>query len=82
MPDVPISSFTLFLPANGNASALQTSADLCAQPLNFTAAILGQNGKQVNVNSVVDIAGCGLSIQGVKVKVHNATVTLMRTSLN
>jgi hypothetical protein len=73
VPDVPITSFRLALPA-GPGSVLAASADLCSAPLGFTASILGQNGKKADVKSVVGIAGC--KVQILKTKVSRRTATL------
>jgi hypothetical protein len=75
VPDVPITSFRIDLPPSPNP-ALAAGADLCATPLPFTAAILGQNGKQVTVNSALGVAGCGLQITSAKVKGNTATLKL------
>jgi hypothetical protein len=76
VPDVPITSFKLDLPPSAANSALQATADLCAAPLKFTASILGQNGKKVDVNSAVDVAGCTFRVTGASVKKRTATVTV------
>jgi hypothetical protein len=75
VPDVPITSFRLDLPS-GPGSVLGAGADLCAAPLNFTATILGQNGKKTDVKSVVDIAGCGVQITRAKVSRRTATLSV------
>src|SRR3954454_2449207 len=75
VPDVPITACTLSLPA-GAHSALAAAADTCAAPLKFTAAILGQNGKTTNVNSVVGVAGCGVEITKASVKRQTATLSV------
>jgi hypothetical protein len=76
VPDVPITSFQLSLPPSAANSALQATADLCAAPLPLVATILGQNGKKVDVNSAVGVAGCGIQITKVVVKKRTATLTL------
>jgi hypothetical protein len=77
VPDVPISSFRLSLPASPSNSALSAGADLCATPLKFSASILGQNGKKVDlVNSPVDVAGCTFKVTGAKVVKRKATITM------
>src|SRR4030095_16830920 len=72
VPDVPITSFRLDLPPSAANSALQATADLCAQPLKFSATILGQNGKKVDVNSNVVVAGCTFKLTGAKVAKRKA----------
>ncbi|HEX4735479.1 MAG TPA: hypothetical protein VH247_13760 [Thermoleophilaceae bacterium] len=77
VPDVPITSFRLSLPASPSNSALAAGADLCAVPLKFSASILGQNGKKVDlVNSPVDVAGCIFKVTGAKVVKRKATITV------
>jgi hypothetical protein len=76
VPDVPITSFRLALPALAANSALAANADLCSVPMKFTAAILGQNGKKVDVNSVVGVAGCGVQITKASVKRKTATLSV------
>jgi hypothetical protein len=76
VPDVPITSFRLSLPANAANSALAASADLCAVPLKFSASMLGQNGKRTDVSSVAGVAGCGVAITKVSVKRRTATLSV------
>ncbi len=73
VPDVPITSFTLTLPATPNP-ALAANTDLCSVPLPFDATILGQNGKQVGVKSTVGIPGCGVAIRTVKMARRSAVI--------
>jgi hypothetical protein len=74
VPDVPITSFRLSLPPAATNSALQATADLCSATLPLKATLLGQNGKTVNVNSTVDVPGCGIQITKVSVKTRAATL--------
>lgn len=76
VPDVPISSFRLSLPPSASNSALAANGDLCASTLPFTATILGQNGKTVDVKSAVDVAGCGVAITKASVKKRTATLSV------
>jgi hypothetical protein len=73
VPDVPITSFKLSLPAAAANSALTATADLCAAPLPLVATILGQNGKKVDVKSTVAVPGCGVAITKASVKKRTAT---------
>jgi hypothetical protein len=75
VPDVPITSFTINLPA-GLHSALAASSDLCSGTLPFTAAILGQNGKTANIKSAASVAGCGVQITKASVKKRTTTFTV------
>jgi hypothetical protein len=72
---VPITAFRLDIPARPG-SPLAASADLCTSPLDFTAAILGQNGKKIDLKSVVGIAGCGVAITKSKVTRRTATLSV------
>lgn len=74
VPDVPITTFRLTLPPSASNSALTATADLCSGTLPLVATILGQNGKQVDVNSTVGVAGCGIAIT--KATVNKRAVTL------
>jgi hypothetical protein len=74
VPDVPITSFRLTLPPAASNSALQATADLCSATLPLVATMTGQNGKKVDVNSVVEVAGCGVSITKLSVKKRVATL--------
>jgi hypothetical protein len=76
VPDVPITTFSLALPPSASNSALQATADFCAAKLPLVATINGQNGKKVDVNSAVDVAGCGVAITKAVVKKRNATLSV------
>jgi hypothetical protein len=74
VPDAPISSFRLALPPSVTNSALSATADLCASRLPLVATINGQNGKKVDVNSAIEVAGCGIAIGKVTVKKRAASL--------
>ena len=57
LPDAPVSSFSLTLPA-GPHSVLAANADLCAQPLVMPTTITAQNGAQVMQNTRISVTGC------------------------
>lgn len=57
LPDVPVSSFSLSLPA-GPYSALTAYGSLCGQPLVMPTTITAQSGAQVKQSTVVAVAGC------------------------
>jgi hypothetical protein len=57
VPDAPISTFDLVLPA-GPHSALGAVASLCARPLNMPTAITGQNGAVVRQTTRIAVSGC------------------------
>ena len=75
IPDVPITSFILSLPGTKD-SALQAGADLCATPLPYSATMTGQNGKSVNLNTTVGVAGCKIAITKAVVKGRKAVLTV------
>jgi hypothetical protein len=58
LPDVPVSSFTLDLPA-GPHSALAANSDLCASPLEMPTTMVAQNGAVVQQGTLVSVSGCG-----------------------
>jgi hypothetical protein len=58
IPDVPVSSLALDLPA-GPYSALAATGSLCAKPLIMPTTITAQNGAQVKQNTRIAVAGCG-----------------------
>jgi hypothetical protein len=57
IPDAPITSFDVNLPA-GPHSALTTNGSLCAKPLVMPTTIVGQNGRKLTRNTKVTVAGC------------------------
>jgi hypothetical protein len=74
-PDVPVTSFTLKLPA-GPHSALTANGNLCASPLVMPTTITGQNGKVVKQNTNIAVSGCGVQIVGHKVIGNTAYLTI------
>ncbi len=75
IPDVPISEFVLTLDA-GADSALAASSDLCAQALDATSTIIGQNGKSVDATEPVGVAGCSVKIATAKAGSRTVKVTV------
>ncbi len=57
VPDVPISSFELYLP-EGPDSALAANADLCKSSLAMPTEIVGQNGAVIHQSTKIKITGC------------------------
>jgi hypothetical protein len=60
LPDVPLTSFSLSLPA-GPHSALTGYGNLCAQPLLMPTVITAQNGAQIRQDTRIAVPGCVLS---------------------
>jgi hypothetical protein len=82
VPDAPISSFELTLPAGPHsalASGLPTNKhSLCGQSLQMPTTIEGQNGAVVKQDTEVTIEGCkpALYIRSTKVSGRSVTVTV------
>jgi hypothetical protein len=75
IPDVPVSSFTLTLPA-GPHSALAGYGNLCAKALYMPTVITAQNGAQIKQNTRIDVAGCGIRIIRRKMVGHTLLLTV------
>jgi hypothetical protein len=63
LPDVPVSSFQLTLPAGpysmlGSYLPAKARGSLCGQRLAMPTTITGQNGAQVTVRTPITVAGC------------------------
>jgi hypothetical protein len=57
VPDVPISSFELYLP-EGKHSALAANGNLCTSKLAMPTTLTGQNGATIHQNTKITITGC------------------------
>jgi hypothetical protein len=57
VPDVPISSFELYLP-QGRYSALGTNGNLCKSKLAMPTAFTGQNGMEIHESTKVAVTNC------------------------
>jgi hypothetical protein len=82
IPDVPVSSFELKLPAGPN-SALSAVGNICARPLAMPTTITAQNGRVVNQNTKISVSGCParhlsqrLRIVSHRVRGHRAIVVV------
>jgi hypothetical protein len=68
LPDVPVSSFELFLP-QGRFSILGVNGSLCAHALKMPTMITGQNGVVLKRTTTISVAGCPKA--NVKKKKHS-----------
>lgn len=75
VPDVPVSSFTLSLPA-GPHSLLTGNTNLCAHKLVMPTTLTAQNGKTFKQNTIISVSGCGVRIVGHKVVGGTAYITV------
>ncbi len=58
VPDVPVSSFELFLPA-GRYSALSALGNPCTEKLAMPTQFVAQDGAQLKQNTPIHVTGCG-----------------------
>ncbi len=57
VPDVPVSSFELYLP-EGPDSALAANGNLCASSLLMPTEMVGQNGAVMHQSTKINVTGC------------------------
>jgi hypothetical protein len=57
VPDVPFSSFELYLP-EGTYSALGTNKNLCKEKLAMPTAFVAQNGAEIHESTPIAVTGC------------------------
>jgi hypothetical protein len=57
IPDVPVSSFELFLP-EGPDSALAANGNLCKSKLVMPTSFVAQDGAQLKQNTPIEVTGC------------------------
>jgi uncharacterized repeat protein (TIGR01451 family) len=67
VPDVPVTSFDLKLPA-GPHSALTTNGSLCKTPLIMPTQLNAQNGAQIKQSTRVKVTGCPKAKKAKKTK--------------
>jgi hypothetical protein len=58
VPDVPISSFELYLP-EGRDSALAANGNLCRSNLKMPTSFIAQNGMAIHQSTPISVTGCG-----------------------
>jgi hypothetical protein len=81
VPDAPITSFVLDLPA-GPHSALSSSKGVCGGPLTMPTTIVGQSGARVEQSTPIDVTGCVASkpkakkLKILRARVKGAVATL------
>ncbi len=57
VPDVPVSSFELFLP-QGKGSALAANGNLCKDKLAMPTSFIAQDGAQLKQSTPIQVTGC------------------------
>jgi hypothetical protein len=57
IPDVPVSSFELYLP-EGRYSALAANGNLCTSRLMMPTAFVAQNGAEIHESTPIGVTGC------------------------
>lgn len=75
VPDVPVSSFHLKLPA-GKFSALAGRGNLCRSPLIMPTTITGQNGAVLKQRIRIAVTGCGVQILSRRVRGHRVILKI------
>jgi hypothetical protein len=73
IPDVPINSFELSLPAGSN-SVLSAEGNLCSGRLVMPTTIVAQSGAKINQNTTIAVSGCAASKKTAKVKIVSRRV--------
>jgi uncharacterized repeat protein (TIGR01451 family) len=82
VPDVPVSSFELFLP-QGKDSALAANGNLCKpkKPLVMPTTFIAQNGAQIKRSTKIQVTGCATVKKAkAKTKGKNASSARRHTS--
>jgi hypothetical protein len=76
IPDAPVSSFELDLPAGKN-SALGAHGNLCAVPLRTPTTIVAQNGIVIKEDPKIKVGGCPPAIEIVRHSVRGGVATIV-----
>jgi hypothetical protein len=75
LPDVPVSSFSLYLPSASN-SLLAANGNLCTANLVMPTTIIGQNGAKITQNTKIAARNCPVQIVKHKTAGNTATLTV------
>ena len=75
IPDVPVSSFELYLPED-KYSVLAANGNLCTQKLQMPTAITGQNGAEIHDTTRIEVKGCSKTLSIQSHSINKRTVTL------
>ncbi len=78
VPDVPVTSFELYLP-EGPASALTTDGVLCTSSPVMPTTLIAQDGAEVKENVKIAVTGCGKKAKA-KAKASRAKASRARAS--
>jgi hypothetical protein len=75
VPDVPVSSFEVRLPA-GKDSVLGAVGSLCKKPLLMPTTITAQNGKLIKQSTKIAVGDCPITVLSHRVRGNRAIVTV------
>jgi hypothetical protein len=76
IPDAPVSSFEMILPA-GKDSALTSRSDLCKGVLRTPITMLAQSGAVIKEDPRIRVGGCAPAITVVRHSVHGGVVRIV-----